>query len=137
MRIGTVLVITAALACLPGCDPEKCEKNHTGDLSMENTSGDVFVVYAEGDVLGKVYPFEKERFALDVGEYTIEMRREDGAEVCASITVYIDECETEGLCCPECSNSGGGSCPDGYPVDCGDYCCAAGAYCCTAGCCSY
>jgi hypothetical protein len=41
-------------------------------------------------------------------------------------------------CCdgpPVCSSGSSASCPSGYPIDCGSYCCAAGAYCCVGGCC--
>jgi hypothetical protein len=136
MRFGlAIAAVAAALCTLPGCVDTKCEKENTGKISMENTSGDVFIVVIDGTGGGKVYPWDKEKFIVDVGEHLVEMKREDGSDVCSSITVHVDECETEGLCCPTCSSNGEG-CPDGYPVDCGDYCCIDGAWCCAEGCCT-
>ena len=106
MKTGTAIASALMAACLlVGCEPEQeeCEKNHTGSISMQNTSGDVFSVIIDGDDEGKVYPFDTESFTVDVGEHTVEIRREDGSEVCSSITVYVDECENEGLCCPYCT----------------------------------
>jgi len=96
------LAVLVAAGSMFGCEPEDCEKNHTGIISMENTSGDVFYLIVDGENTGKVYPFDTGRAVVDVGEHYVEIKNEGGGDVCQPITVYVDECEVEGMCCPIC-----------------------------------
>jgi hypothetical protein len=145
MRALIIGLLAATVPLLvPGCgssDGDEGCVDDKGKISTENTSTDVYNIVIDGATRGKLYPGDKETFEVSVGEHTLLFTTEDGSGGCSEIIIFVEECENERWCCPECSSSGSGGgtsydCPAGYPVDCGTYCCPAGSYCCGGACCS-